>query len=30
MLYMNKKITVKELAQKIGTDITDYSRESLL
>lgn len=26
----DKKITVKELAQKIGTDITDYSRESLL
>lgn len=26
----DKKITVKELAQKIGTDITDYSRNSLL
>lgn len=26
----DKKITVKELAQKIGTDITDYSRASLL
>ncbi|MEI0843207.1 suppressor of fused domain protein, partial [Brachyspira pilosicoli] len=26
----DKKITVKDLAQKIGTDITDYSRESLL
>ena len=38
MLYMikklqaiyDKKITVKDLAQKIGTDITDYNRESLL
>ena len=26
----DKKITVKDLAQKIGTDITDYNRESLL
>ncbi|PPS22215.1 suppressor of fused domain protein [Brachyspira murdochii] len=26
----DKKITVKELAQKIGTDITDYNRASLL
>ena len=26
----DKKITVKELAEKIGTDITDYSRNSLL
>ena len=26
----DKKITVKELAEKIGTDITDYSRDSLL
>ena len=26
----DKKITVKELAQKIGSDITDYNRESLL
>lgn len=26
----DKKITVKELAKKIGTDITDYNRDSII
>ncbi|MEI0479205.1 suppressor of fused domain protein, partial [Brachyspira pulli] len=26
----DKKITVKELAKKIGTNITDYNRDSML